>query len=105
MLAVDPYDSGRFGILGITGVVDESPRTANASRARDPQFDSAVFGNSTGQLLKPSELSQLTGSSFVQLTVPGTGPREQLAIMDFFAIFFSTLLTYGLTGGRACRAP
>jgi hypothetical protein len=84
VLIVDPYDSGRFGILGIQGVYDESPRTANASRARDPQFDSAVFGNSTGQLLKPSELSRLTGASFVQLTVPGTGPREQLAIMDFF---------------------
>src|SRR5215212_10900256 len=84
VLAVDPYDSGRFGILGIEGVYDESPRTANASRARDLQFDSAVFGNSTGQLLKPSELSSLTGGSFVQLTVPGTGPREQLAIMDFF---------------------
>jgi hypothetical protein len=84
VLVVDPYDSGRFGILGITGVYDESPRTANASRARDPQFDSAVFGNSTGQLLKPSELSRLAGSSFVQLTVPGTGPREQLAIMEFF---------------------
>ena len=84
VLAVDPYDSGRFGILGIEGVYDESPRTANASRARDPQFDSALFGNSTGQLLKPSELSRLTGARFVQLTVPGTGPREQLAIMDFF---------------------
>src|SRR5215218_484508 len=80
---VDPYDSG-FGLLGIRGVDDASPRTANASRARDPQFDAAVIGNSTGQLLKPSELSALTGKSFVQLTVPGTGPREQLAIMDFF---------------------
>jgi hypothetical protein len=84
VLAVDPYDSGRVGILGIRGVDDASPRTANASRARDPQFDSAVIGNSTGQLLKPSELSALTGKSFVQLTVPGTGPREQLAIIDFF---------------------
>jgi hypothetical protein len=84
VLAVDPYDSGRVGILGIPGVNDASPRTANASRARDPQFDSAVIGNSTGQLLKPSELSALTGKSFVQLTVPGTGPREQLAIIDFF---------------------
>jgi len=84
VLIVDPYDSGRVGILGIRGVDDASPRTANASRARDPQFDSAVIGNSTGQLLKPSELSALTGNSFVQLTVPGTGPREQLAIMDFF---------------------
>ena len=84
VLTVDPYDSGRVGILGIAGVDDASPRTANASRARDPQFDSAVIGNSTGQLLKPSELSALTGKHFVQLTVPGTGPREQLAIMDFF---------------------
>src|SRR5262245_2100645 len=84
VLAVEPYDSGRFGILGIRGVDDASPRTANASRARDPQFDSAVIGNSTGQLIKPAELSGLTGKRFVQLTVPGTGPREQLAIMDFF---------------------
>lgn len=85
VLAVDPYDSGRFGILALRGVDDASPRTANASRASDPQFDSAVIGNSTGQLLKPSELSGLTGKRFVQLTVPGTGPREQLAIVDFFA--------------------
>jgi hypothetical protein len=80
---VDPYDSG-FGLLGIKGVDDASPRTANASRARDPQFDSAVIGNSTGQLVKPSELSRLTGTRFVQLTTPGTGPREQLAVMDYF---------------------
>src|SRR6187455_1266356 len=59
VLIVDPYDSGRVGILGIEGVVDASPRTANASRARDQNFDSAVIGNSTGQLLKPSELSRL----------------------------------------------
>src|SRR4051794_27318645 len=84
VLIVDPYDSGRVGLLGIHGVDDISPRTANASRARDPQFDSAVIGNSTGQLLKPSELSRLTGLRFVQLTTPGTGPREQLAILDYF---------------------
>ena len=84
VLIVDPYDSGRVGLTGIKGVNDASPRTANASRARDPQFDSAVIGNSTGQLLKPAELSQLTGLRFVQLTVPGTGPREQLAILDYF---------------------
>src|SRR5437868_4251016 len=85
VLIVDPYDSGRVGLLGIHGVDDISPRTANASRARDPQFDSAMIGNSTGQLLKPSELSRLTGLRFVQLTTPGTGPREQLAILDYFA--------------------
>jgi hypothetical protein len=30
-------------------------------------------------------LSRLTGLRFVQLTVPGTGVREQLAILNFFA--------------------
>ena len=84
VIAVDPYDSGRFGFFGIEGVNDLNPRTANASRARDPQFDSAIIGDSTAQLLKPSELSALTGARFVQLTVPGSGPREQLAILGFF---------------------
>jgi hypothetical protein len=84
MIAVDPYDSGRFGLLGIVGVADSTEVTANASRARDPQFDSAVIGNSTGQRLKPAELSEATGKHFVQLTAPGADPRGQLAILDFF---------------------
>jgi hypothetical protein len=84
VLTVDPYDSGRFGLFGVNGVSDESPRTANASRARDPQFDSAIIGNSTGQLISPSELSRLSGARFVQLTIPGTTAREQLAVLDFF---------------------
>ncbi|MFZ0065745.1 MAG: hypothetical protein WAK90_06215 [Pseudolabrys sp.] len=84
VILVDPYDSGRFGFIGIKGIRDESPRTANASRGRDPQFSAAVFGNSTGQLLKPAELSQATAVTFVQLTVPGTGPREQLVLLRWF---------------------
>jgi hypothetical protein len=84
MMAVDPYDSGRFGWLGIAGVTDKIAFTANASRARDPHFDSAIFGDSTGQLLNPAELSQATGVRFVQLVAPGADPRGQLAILDFF---------------------
>jgi hypothetical protein len=84
MIAVDPYDSGRFGWLGIEGVDDWTPLTANASRARDPQFDSAVLGNSTGQRLNPAELSKATGKHFVQLATPGADPRGHLAILDFF---------------------
>src|SRR5262249_29836323 len=85
MLAVDPYDSGRFGWLGITGVRDRYETTANASRARDPQFNAAILGNSTGQLLQPAELSCATGLRFVQLVAPGADPRGQLAILEFFA--------------------
>jgi hypothetical protein len=84
VIAVDPYDSGRFGLLGIDGVDDRNTRFAAASRARDPQFDSAIIGNSTAQLLNPAELSRATGLRFVQLYMTGGVPREELAVLDFF---------------------
>lgn len=84
LLAIDPFDSGRFPSFPITGVRDRGPRTADASLGRDPRFNAAIFGNSTGQLLQPRRLSGATGLNFVQLTVPGTGPREQLALMHWF---------------------
>jgi hypothetical protein len=84
MIAVDPYDSGRFGLLGIEGVDDANSRTANASRARDPQFDSAVIGDSTAMLLNPPELSRKTATHVVKLTGYGLSPHEQLATLDFF---------------------
>ena len=84
ILLIDPYDSGRFGIRSIAGIVDEDPRTANVSRGRDPRFDSAVIGNSHGQLLDPNRLSTASGKHFVQLTIPGTGPREQLTLLHWF---------------------
>jgi hypothetical protein len=84
LVLIDPYDSGRFWSFGISGILDESPRTANVSRGRNANFDAAVFGSSTGQLLDPTRLSKATGLSFTQLTVPGTGPREQLTVVDWF---------------------
>jgi hypothetical protein len=84
LLAVDPYDSGRFGVLGIDGMVDRNTVTANASRARDPNFDSAIVGNSTALLLNPDPLSKATGLRFAQLSVGGGSPSEEMAVLDFF---------------------
>jgi hypothetical protein len=84
LLAIDPYDSGRFPSLGIAGIVDENPRTASVSRGRDARFNAAIVGNSHGQLLAPARLDRATGLRFVQLTVPGTGPREQVATLRWF---------------------
>ena len=84
LLAIDPYDTARFPGFGIVGVDDHSPRTAHVSRARDSSFDSAVFGNSTGQLIDPRRLSAATGLRFTQLTIPGTGPLEQIAVLGWF---------------------
>lgn len=84
MILVDPYDSGRFGLLGIKGVDDRNTLTATASRARDVNFDSAIIGNSTAQMLEPAELSKATGLRFVQLYMTGANPHEQLAVLKFF---------------------
>ncbi|MGY4503355.1 hypothetical protein ACVWYH_007312 [Bradyrhizobium sp. GM24.11] len=81
---VDPNDSGRLGLLGIKGIQERNAQFANVSRARDSQFDSAIFGNSTGQLINPTHLFQATGKQFVQLVAPGADPIGHLAILNFF---------------------
>lgn len=84
LVAVDPYDTGRFALLRTPGLPAQGPRTADASRGRDRAFDGAVIGNSHIQLISPAELAAATGIPFVSLAVPGTGPREQLALLDYF---------------------
>ncbi len=84
LVAVDPYDTGKFGLLDIDGVDDGTTSTAIPSRARDAQFDSAVIGNSTVQALDPAELSRASGLRFVQLYKIGASPREELAVLDLF---------------------
>src|SRR5690606_37526867 len=70
--AVDPYDSGRSALFEKPGVRPQGPRTANASRGRDPAFNAAIFGNSRIQLIPPERLDKATGLDFVQLAVPGS---------------------------------
>jgi hypothetical protein len=82
--AVDPYDSGRSDLLAAQGVRPQGPRTAAASRGRDPAFPGAIIGNSHIQLLEPERLGAATGIPFVQLSVPATGPGEQFVILDWF---------------------
>ncbi|WP_048436189.1 hypothetical protein [Methylobacterium platani] len=83
-LAVDPYDTGRTRLLARDGVRPQGPRTATASRGRDPAYAGAIIGNSHVQLVSPERLRAATGIPFVQLAVPGTGPGEQLLVADYF---------------------
>jgi hypothetical protein len=84
LIVIDPYDTGRFPTFMKPGVIDSGQRTSNASHGRDPRFDAAVTGNSRGQMLDPAKLSEQTGLSFVQLTTPAAGPREQMAMLRYF---------------------
>ncbi|WP_441237880.1 hypothetical protein [Bradyrhizobium sp. 930_D9_N1_4] len=84
MVVVDPYDSGKLGLLGIDGVDNRLTQITAASRARNPDFNAAILGNSTAQMIEPAELSRATGARFVQLYMTGATPRQQLAVLDFF---------------------
>jgi len=100
MIAVDPYDTGKFGLLGIAGVDDRDTHTATASRARDASFDSAVIGNSTAQLLDPAELSRATGLRFVQLYLTGGNPRGQ-TFTSVYWIYQNSFIFFKLGYGSA----
>jgi hypothetical protein len=82
--AVDPYDTGRSTLFEKRGVRPQGPRTANPSRGRDPAFNAAITGNSRIQIISPERLKETTGVDFVQLAVPGSGPKEHLALIDWF---------------------
>ncbi|PIK74749.1 hypothetical protein CS379_00880, partial [Methylobacterium frigidaeris] len=75
---------GRPRLLDRDGVRPQGPRTAAASRGRDPAFAAAIIGNSHIQLVAPARLRDATGLPFVQLSVPGTGPGEQLLVAGYF---------------------
>ncbi|MFC7396635.1 hypothetical protein ACFQU1_05445 [Chelatococcus sp. GCM10030263] len=81
---VDPFDSGRSPLQLAEGVPEQINRFANASRARDPAFRAAIFGNSRIQLIEPAVLTAGTGIPFVSLGIEGSYPREQLATLDWF---------------------
>ena len=42
------------------------------------------LGIRAGSCLDPEKLSQMTGLSFVQMTTPGSGPKEQMTLMRYF---------------------
>jgi hypothetical protein len=84
LLALDPYDTGRFALLPAHGVADFGQRLAFASVARRAGVDTAIVGDSTIQLLDPERLSRLIGHRAVSLAVPGSGPVEQLSLADYF---------------------
>lgn len=84
VLVMDPYNTGLLTPLDRNLGIHDSPRMGDVGRGRNPDFDSAIFGNSTGQLIDPERLSTLMGARFVSLIIPGSGPMEQLVMMDYF---------------------
>ncbi|MBX9876373.1 MAG: hypothetical protein K2X84_16045, partial [Beijerinckiaceae bacterium] len=81
---IDPYGTGNTPLSLREGVRPQGPRTAAASRGRDPAFQAAIFGNSHIQLLSPEQLQAASGIPFVSLIAPASGPKEGLVLIDWF---------------------
>ncbi|MDP3410831.1 hypothetical protein [Bosea sp. (in: a-proteobacteria)] len=81
---IDPYGTGNTPLSLREGVRAQGPRTAAASRGRDPAFSGAIVGNSHVQLLAPERLQAATGIPFVSLIAPASGPKEGLVLIDWF---------------------
>lgn len=82
LLTLDPYDTGHFAVFGDHGVPRFGQRLTSASLGRQRGFDIAIIGNSLVQLLDPARIT--TSGRAVQLSIPGTGPLEQLAVAEWF---------------------
>ena len=71
VLEIDPYDTGRFALFHRAGVPLYGQRMADASRGRDPQFDSAVIGNSSCSIPPGSTPVWAAASSAWRSPAPG----------------------------------
>lgn len=84
IVLVDPFSTGRFAVFDTVDIAISDRMLAGVGRARDSRFDAAIIGNSHAERFNPRRLDDLTGRRFVQLSVPGLGPPEQMVMARAF---------------------
>jgi len=100
ILVIDPYDALAFSPGWERYPVSRHSRDYNAMLARRPEYDSAVFGNSTSMLLHPDDLNREFGGRFVMLSMPAASPFEQMELLQLFHRYHAAIrtLVVGLDG-------
>jgi len=84
VLVMDPYRNVPFSPPMDRPLMDDNQRFLFPGVVRSGGFDSAVFGTSTGRLLKPERLNRLMGGRFANLSMNSAMPWEQYQIADLF---------------------
>ena len=80
ILVVDPYDIFPVSPDLPRPTMDVNQRLAYPALARNPDFDSAVFGTSTARLLRPGRLDEILGGRFLNLGLNNGAAYEQYRI-------------------------
>ena len=86
LLAMDPYDNLPFSPKFNRVPVDKMQRLFHPELARKAHFDSAVIGTSNIRLLRPEQLNQVLGGSFVNLGMDAASSWEQQQIFNVFTL-------------------
>lgn len=84
VVLLDPFATGRLTPFTHFRVTTDLRNFAHAGRLRNPEFDSAIIGNSRGFGLEPSRIGRRTGRHFVHLTMAALFPADQLKVMRLF---------------------
>ncbi len=84
VVLVDPFAALPVSWPFDRGPVDGNARYAFPSLARDPAFDSAVFGTSTSRLLRPVALNAALGGHFANLAMNSATAYEQTRLLQVF---------------------
>jgi hypothetical protein len=84
VVLIDPFSTGRFALTQRIDFASRNSRLAKAGLVRDLQSDSALFGDSTGFPLDPSNIVGQSGGRMVQLTIPAALPADILTVARAF---------------------
>lgn len=84
VVLIDPFSTGRFSLMQGIDIASRNPRLIKGGIARDPRFDAAIFGSSTGYPLDPQKIGGDSGWDVAQLAIPATLPPSQLLVARAF---------------------
>ncbi len=84
VLLVDPYDNVPFSPPLDRRPVDKNQRFSFPAIARDPSYDSAIFGTSTMGLLDPRRLGRALDGDFANLSLHAGTAWEQSQLIAVF---------------------
>jgi hypothetical protein len=87
---IDPFSTSRFALVPGSDIASRNARLLKGGVARDPQFDAAIFGSSTGYPFDPLKVGQATGWAVAQLAIPASLPPSQLLVARTFQRHHST---------------
>ncbi len=85
ILLVDPFATGRFALTQRIDITSQNTRLAKAGLVRDPQFDAAIFGNSTSFGIDPAVIGAGIGHRVVALGMSLAMPADQMMMARLFA--------------------